>query len=145
MPEKNEAVVRRLIDEVWNKGNLKLIDELAAPDYMDHDPVDGAQGIDGVKNSVRKYRSAFPDCRLNIDELLSMGDRVVLRFTYSGTHKNTFEGIAPTGRHVKGTGISIYRFTGDRIRETFTNWDALGLMTQLGVVTMPGKTFKAGG
>jgi hypothetical protein len=77
-------------------------------------------------------------------ELLSVGDKVVTRFHYSGTHKNQFEGIAPTGRRVNGTGITIQRFQGDRIQETFTNWDALGLMQQLGVVTLPGNTSSAG-
>jgi steroid delta-isomerase-like uncharacterized protein len=144
MPEKNEVVVRRLMDDVWSKGNLKLIDELLTPDYVDNDPVNHVRGLDGAREVVKKYRSAFPDCRLNIDEIFSMGDRVVVRFTYSGTHQNTLEGIPPTGRHVTGPGIAIHRFSGDKIKESYTNWDALGLMQQLGVVTLPGKTFKTG-
>jgi steroid delta-isomerase-like uncharacterized protein len=144
MPEKNEAVVRRLMEDVWSKGNLKLIDEVLATDYVDHDPMDTTRGPDGARELVTKYRAAFPDCRIDIDEIFSTGDRVVVRFQYSGTHKNNFEGIPATGRRVRGPGIAIHRFVGDRIKESYTNWDALGLMTQLGVVTLPGNKFKAG-
>jgi len=144
MSEKNESTVRRLIDEAWNKGNLKVVDELLTPDYVNHDPLNQFHGPQGLKDLVTKYRSAFPDCRLEIDELLSVGDRVISRWRFSGTHKNTLEGIAPTGRRVSGTGITIQRFVGDKMQETYTNWDALGLMQQLGVFTMPGKTSAAG-
>jgi steroid delta-isomerase-like uncharacterized protein len=129
---------------VWNQGNLRLLDELLTNDYVGHDPVNPVRGIQGAKDVVSMYRKAFPDCRLDIDDLFSTGDKVVVRFRYNGTHQNTLEGIPPTGRHVTGPGISIYRFQGDRIVEDFTNWDALGLMQQLGVVTLPGKTQRAG-
>jgi steroid delta-isomerase-like uncharacterized protein len=144
MPEKNEVVVRRLMDDVWSKGNLKVIDELLTNDYVGHDPMNPNPGLDGAREMVKKYRSAFPDCRLDIDDIFSAGDRVVVRFHYSGTHKGNLEGIPPTGRHATGPGIAIHRFVGDRIKESYVNWDALGLMTQLGVVTLPGKTFKTG-
>jgi steroid delta-isomerase-like uncharacterized protein len=142
--EKNEAVIRRLVDDVWNKGNVKLLDELVVPNYRDHDPVDPVNGVQGFKDVVAKYRNAFPDCRLDIDELFPIGDRVIVRWHYSGTHRNALEGIAPTGRRVTGPGISIHRFEGGRLAESFTTWDALGLMQQLGAVTLPGKTQRAG-
>lgn len=144
MSEKNESVVRRLVDEVWNKGNLKLIDELFTSDHVNNDPMNPARGLDATREMVKKYRNAFPDCRLGIDDLLSVGDKVIVRWHYSGTHQNTFEGIPPTGRHATGPGITIHRFLGDRIQESFTTWDSLGLMQQLGVVTLPGKSVKAG-
>jgi steroid delta-isomerase-like uncharacterized protein len=142
--EKNETVVRRLIDEVWNKGNLKLVDEIFTADHVNNDPMNPARGLEATRDLVKKYRSAFPDCRLNVEELFSVGDKVVVRWQYSGTHTSQFEGIPPTGRHATGPGISIHRFSGDRIQETFTTWDTLGLMQQLGVVTLPGKASKAG-
>jgi steroid delta-isomerase-like uncharacterized protein len=144
MSDKHEAVVRRLFDEVWNKGNLTLLDELLTNDYVSHEPVNPARGIPGFRDVVSKYRNAFPDCRLDIDELLPAGGKVVARWRYSGTHQNTFEGIPPTGRRVTGPGISIFRFQGDRIAEDYTNWDALGFMQQLGVVTLPGKSQRVG-
>lgn len=141
---EQEAVVRREIEEVWNRGNLDLIGSLFTSDYVNHDPVNPVRGLQQTRDFVVKYRTAFPDCRIDIDEMFSAGDRVVLRWRYSGTHRGQLDNIAPTGRHVTGTGISIYGFSGDKIRESFTNWDALGLMQQLGVVTLPGKAATAG-
>ena len=145
MSEKNnEALVRRLFDEVWNKGNVKPLDEMLTTDCVRHDPVDPGRGIESARSTVRKYRTAFPDCRLDIEEVMSIGDRVVARWRYSGTQRAPLEGIPATGKHVSGSGISIYRFAGDKIQEEFADWDALGLMQQLGVVTLPGKTSRAG-
>ncbi len=144
MSEKNEATVRRLIDEAWNKGNLKVIDEVCATNVVNNDPVNPVRGLEGIKGMVKKYRTAFPDCRLDIDEVISTSDRVVVRWRYSGTHRGQLEGLAPTGRRVDGPGLTIYHFMGDRIHEAFVNWDALGMFQQLGVVTLPGKSAQAG-
>ncbi len=142
--EKLEAQVRRLIDECWNKGNLKVIDEILTTDFVNNDPMDPSRGPEGAKTFVKKYRTAFPDCRIDIDEAISTNDKVVIRWHYSGTHRGQLEGIAPTGRRVNGTGLTIYHFQGDRIHEAYSNWDALTLMQQLGVVTLPGKSAQAG-
>jgi len=144
MSEKQETIVRRSIEEVWNKGKLDVIDQLFTNDFVSHDPVNQTRGLAAFKGVVTKYRSAFPDCRLDIDDIFSAGDKVVVRWRYSGTHKGQLEGVAPTGRPVKGTGITINLLSGDRIREAYINWDALGLMQQLGVVTLPGKAMGAG-
>ncbi len=144
MSDKQEAIVRRSIDEVWNKGKLDVIDQLFTTDFVSNDPVNQSRGLPAFKGVVTKYRSAFPDCRLDIDDVFSAGDKVVVRWRYSGTHKGQLEGIAPTGRHVSGSGITINILSGDRIREAYINWDALGLMQQLGVVTLPGKAMGAG-
>jgi steroid delta-isomerase-like uncharacterized protein len=144
MSEKLEAISRRAIEDVWNKGQLEAITELFTTDYAHNDPLNTTKGLEPFKNFVKKYRVAFPDCKIEIDELISAGDKVVVRWRYSGTQKGTLEGIAPTGRKVTGTGISIDHFSGDRIRESFINWDSLGLMQQLGVVTLPGKATGAG-
>jgi steroid delta-isomerase-like uncharacterized protein len=144
MSDKQETIVRRLVDEVWNKGKLDVADQLFTNDFVNHDPMNQVRGLPAFKGIVTKYRSAFPDCRLDIDEIFSVGDRVVTRWRYSGTHKGQLEGIAPTGRPVNGTGITIHLLSGDRIREVYTNWDALGLMQQIGIVTVPGKAMGAG-
>ena len=144
MSEKLEAIARRAIEDVWNKGQMEAITELFTNDYVNNDPLNTTKGLDDFRNFVKKYRVAFPDCRLDIDELISSGDKVVVRWRYSGTHKGQLEGIAPTGRRVAGTGISINHFSGDKIREAFVNWDALGLMQQIGAVTLPGRATGAG-
>jgi steroid delta-isomerase-like uncharacterized protein len=144
MAEKHEQSVRKLIEEVWNKGNLKVYDEVCTADLIVNDPMDPVRGLEAAKGVVKKYRTAFPDCRLDIDEIFSADDKVVTRWRYSGTNNGPLEGMAPTGRRVNGTGLTIYHFMGDRIREEFSNWDALGLLQQLGVITLPGKSARAG-
>jgi steroid delta-isomerase-like uncharacterized protein len=144
MSEKQERVVRRLVDEVWNQGKLDTIGQLVTNDYVSHDAGTPIRGIDENRAFITKFRSAFPDCHLQIDEIVAAGTTVVTRWTYSGTHRGQLDGIAPTGRTVKGTGLTLHRFTADdRIEEAFNNWDALGMMQQLGAVTLPGKVSSA--
>ena len=144
MSQQNEAVVRRLMEEGWNRGNLAVVDDCLAPSYTQEGPLDKVRGPEGEKAMITKYRNAFPDCKVQIDEMFSAGDRVVARFTYSGTHRGDFEGIAPTGRSVQGKGIDVVHVLDGRIVASYSQWDALGLMQQLGVVTMPGKVKIAG-
>jgi steroid delta-isomerase-like uncharacterized protein len=140
-----ETQARQMFDEVWNRGNTNLLSQLITSDYVNHDPVNQVKGIEGATELVSKYRSAFPDVWLEIDEMFSGGDaNVVVRWSYKGTHRGALEGLAPTGRVVKGSGITIFRFAGDRIKAAYTSWDALGMMQQLGVVTLPGKASAAG-
>lgn len=144
MSQQHEAVVRRLFDEVWNQGKLEVVDTLVTSDFVETDPVEIARGQEGYKKIVNKYRQAFPDTRFEIDELISTEKRTVVRFHYSGTHRGMLDTIPPTGRQIKGTGIAVCGFRGNQIHEVFSNWDALGMMQQLGVVTLPGKSAAAG-
>lgn len=143
MSEKHEMYARRLFDDVWGKGRIEAIDELVTGDVVGHDPMNPVKGIGEFRNVVMKYRTAFPDLRLDIEDLFSAGDKVVIRWRATGTNRGQLEGLAPTGRQATVTGISITRFAGDRICELFDSWDALGLMQQLGAVTLPGKTAAA--
>lgn len=145
MSDKHETAIRHLTEEVWNKGRVETLDTYLTTDVRRQDPMDSSVGIEGYRNVVKKYRTAFPDCRLEIDEILSTGDRAVLRWTATGTHRGPLDGLAPTGRRTKINGISVMRFSGDRLSEEFGQWDALGLMQQLGAVTLPGRTAGAGG
>lgn len=144
MSQQNEAVVRRLIEEGWNRGNLAVVDDCLASSYTQEGPLETVRGPEGEKAQITKYRAAFPDCHLEIDELMSAGDRVVLRFSYSGTHRGDLEGIPPTGRSVHGKGIDVMQMSDGRIVASHSQWDALGLMQQLGVVTLPGRVKAAG-
>ena len=144
MSQQNEAVVRRLIEEGWNRGNLAVVDDCLASSFTQEGPLETVRGPEGEKAQITKYRSAFPDCHLEIDELMSAGDRVVLRFSYSGTHRGELEGIPPTGRSVHGKGIDVMEVRDGRIVASHSQWDALGLMQQLGVVTLPGRVKAAG-
>jgi ketosteroid isomerase-like protein len=142
MSEQNKTVVRRLFDELWNKGNLQLADEVFAPTYQHHDPStpDLGKGPEGEKKRANLYRNAFHDLRLNIEDLLADGETVVARWSCRGVHKGELSGIAPTNKQIAITGTTIVLFANGKIVEGFVNWDALGLMRQLGVVPEPAKT-----
>ena len=141
MSEQNKTNVRRLFEEVWNKGQLPVADELFAPTYTHHDSStpDVGRGPESEKKRVTLYRNAFPDIRLTIEDMLAEGETVVARWSCRGTHKGELNGIAPTGKQFNITGISIARFTNGKMFEGYINWDALGLMQQLGVVPELGK------
>jgi steroid delta-isomerase-like uncharacterized protein len=141
MSEQNRNNVRRLFEEVWNKGHVLVADELFSPNYAHHDSStpDVGRGPESEKKRVTLYRNAFPDIRLTIEDLIAEGDTVVARWSCRGTHKGDLNGIAPTGKQFNITGVSIARFTNGKMFEGFVNWDALGLMQQLGVVPELGK------
>jgi steroid delta-isomerase-like uncharacterized protein len=136
MSDANKNVVRRLFEEVWSKGNLSVADELFAPSYTHHDPStpDVGRGPESEKLRATLYRTAFPDLRLTIEDLIAEGETVMARWSCRGTHKGALGGIAPTGKQFTISGISIARFASGKMVEGWINWDALGLMQQLGVV-----------
>jgi len=138
MSEENEAVVRRAFDEVA-MGDMTAVDEIIAPEFVRHDLAGGteAHGPDGVKRLIAALRSAFPDIQTTVDDVISGGDRVVVRFTARGTQSGPFMGIAPTGREATWTGINIYRVADGQIQETWQLADGLGLLRQLGAA--PGR------
>ncbi len=136
MSEGNKFVIRRSFEELWNKGNLSVADELFTPNYSHHDPStpDVGRGPESEKKRATLYRTAFPDLRLTIEDIIAEGETVMARWSCRGTHKDDLSGIAPTGKQVTISGVSIARFTGGKMVEGWVNWDALGLMQQLGVV-----------
>jgi steroid delta-isomerase-like uncharacterized protein len=138
MSDENKAVMRRCLEEVWNKGNLTAMEEFYSNSTSLLDPLlPEVRGIDAVKNVVTMARTAWPDLHYTIDDLISEGDKVVLRYTIRGTHKGEFLGMPPTGKKFEATGTSTCRLTGGKIAETWVNWDALGMLKQLGMVTLP--------
>ena len=133
--EKNKAIARRSLEEIWSQGKMDVIDELIAADCVLHNPAfPDIHGPEGYKQLVADVRSAFPDLRLTVYDQIAEGDKVVTRWTLTGTHKGDFMGIPPTGVQVTVTGIDIDRIAGGKIVEEWTNDDVLGLMQQLGVI-----------
>jgi steroid delta-isomerase-like uncharacterized protein len=128
--EANLEVVRRLLDEGWNQGRLEVIDELVAEDAVPaHDsPSPGRQSW---KDAIVLYRSAFPDLRYRIDDLFGTDDKVVLRWTATGTDTVGFMGRPPTGRQASVTGINIYRLDDGVLVEHWDQWDLAGLIQKL--------------
>jgi len=135
MSEENKTVARRWIEELWNKGNLSVADEVLAPTYVHIDPStpDLGGGPEGEKKRVTLYRTAFPDLHLNIDDLIAESDKVVIRWTCRGTHRGELSGIAPTGKPITLTGVSLCRLANGKAVEGRVNWDALGMFQQLGI------------
>ena len=136
---ENSALVRRFIDEIFNQGNLAVAEEILAPDYVHHDPTTNqfGSGIEGFRQMISLYRQAF-DLHIVLEDQIAAEDKVVDRWTGHGTHQGEFMGLAPTGKRITATGISIHRIEGGKIAETWNNYDALGLFQQLGII--PGQS-----
>ena len=133
--EANAALVRRWAEEILSKGDLNLIDELFAVDYIDHtNPPDWPPGREGHKQIVALYHTAFPDFHYTIEHKVAEGDLVVVRGTYHGTHRGAFFGIPPTGVSITTTGMHLFRVADGKIAEHWCNNDDLGVMRQLGVI-----------
>jgi len=132
MPGRNEAVVRRIMEEVLNRGCIELLTELVAADHVGHDPLGDHYGPEGLRIAVAEYRAAFPDLQVTVEDLVTEGDRVVHRFTLRGTHVGSFMGIPPTGRVVTAGGITIDRLADGKVAESWISLDALNLLRQLG-------------
>jgi len=140
--EQNKALFRRAMEEVFNRGNISLVDELIAPDFVEHEelPPGIPAGPEGVKQLSTTFRGAFPDFKATIDDIIAEGDKVVTRSTWSGTHKGEFMGIAPTGKSVSFGVIDIVRFAGGKFVEHWGRMDDMGMMQQLGVIPAPGES-----
>jgi predicted ester cyclase len=131
--EANIATFRRAIDEGWNKGNLEAIDELFAPDFVEHQ-AGIAPGRDGVKGSIRSLRTGFPDLHLTIEDAIAGGEMVWLRLSATGTHEGSFMGTLGTGRRIELTVIDIARLVDGRLVEHWGVADRLSVAQQIGLV-----------
>lgn len=138
-PDANIATVRRFFDEVVNQGRLDVVDEIFAPDYLNHNTHPGqTPGPEGVKTLVTNVRAAFPDIEETVEDIFGAGDRVALRLTMRGTHTGReFRGVLPTGKEVNVTGMAIVRVVDGKIPDGWFFFDRLALYTQLGAITPP--------
>jgi len=132
----NAAILRRWFEEVWNKGRLSAIDEMASPDVIGHGQAQ--HGVDiGLKEFrpfVERLRNAFPDIRITIHQTIEQGEYAVARWSANMSHTGEFLNIRATGRHVVVTGTTMVRIAGGKIVEGWDNWDQLGLLVQLGAL-----------
>jgi steroid delta-isomerase-like uncharacterized protein len=133
--ERNKAIIRRWIEDGWNNQNLVLIDEIYAPDVLQHDPngppVTSAAEL---KDYVGGLMTAFPDLSFTIESLTAEGDHVSCRFDGRGTHRGPLMGIPATGKTGSVTGQLEFRFAGDKVAEVWVNYDLFGLLRQIGVI-----------
>ena len=140
MSRENKTLTRRSW-EIVAKGSLETLEdvlqEVYAHDIVMHEPDEDVRGIEGLTQFVSMIRSALPDLRITLEEDIAEGNKVVSRWRAQGTHQGELMGIAPTGNEVAITGITIHRIEGGKIVEEWENWDALGLMQQIGAVPSP--------
>ena len=135
MSEQNKAVARRVFEEVWNKGNLAALDEIYVTDVVGHNAPPGQPpGIKGTRQFIGMYLQAFPDTRMVVEDQVAEGDKVVTRWTATGTHRGELMGMPPTGKSARVTGITINRLEGGKIVEEWGIFDQLGMLQQLGAI-----------
>ena len=136
---ENAALVSRIWNDIWNKGDLAVCDAVFSGDYVGHlagmpGPVCGPAEF---RQLVEVYRTAFPDVHLTVQDVFAVGDRVAVRWVSRGTHLGPMMGIPPTGRSIEVMGISIFRIANHKVAEEWEGFDTLGLMQQLGVGGAP--------
>ena len=139
--EENKAIAHRFFEEVCNGRKLDVANELFSTNHTYSDPsIPGVgPGPEGQKQVVSTYQTAFPDAHWAVEDQIAEGDKVVTRWTATGTHQRELQGIPPTGKHVTVPGIWVHRLVGGKIVESWNVWDTLGMLQQLGVVPSPGQ------
>lgn len=140
MEEENMAVVRRVIDEAWNKGNLEVLNELVAASYVGHDPniPHPSCGPEGFKESVMTARTTFAGFQMTVEDLVAAGDRVAGRITLRGTHSGALAGLPPTGKSVEFSGMFVRRLENGQLVEGWGLTDLFGLLRQISAIPTPG-------
>jgi steroid delta-isomerase-like uncharacterized protein len=139
--EQNKALVRQMVEEIFNRGNISRADEFLSPDFVEHEelPPGIPQGREGVKQLAAMMRNAFPDFKATIQDIIAEGDKVVIRMTWSGTQKGEFMGVPPTGKSVSFGVLDIIRVAGGKFVEHWGQMDSMGMMQQLGAIPAPGQ------
>src|SRR6266540_3704336 len=132
--EANKALIRRYVEEMFNRHDLTGLEEMLAPDYVYHVIGQDIRGVEGYKGTVYPLFEAFPDVENVIQDEVAEGDRVAIRWRAHGTHEGEFMGVPATGRKVELAGITIERIVSDQRVEGWGVPDMVGLMQQLGAV-----------
>jgi steroid delta-isomerase-like uncharacterized protein len=146
MSEEKKAVVRRyneLVEQYWRTGDADAFDEVVASDFVHHAP-GLPPDLEGMKQALPMFRAAFPDMRLTVEDMIAEGDKVVDRVTVRGAHEGELMGIPASGKQVEFMETHISRIADGKIVERWGEWDALGIMQQIGAVPAPGQSEEVG-
>jgi steroid delta-isomerase-like uncharacterized protein len=127
-------LVRKMCEEVYGQGKTELMRELLADDVVSNDPVMGKIDRAGIEANVKRYRSAFPDMNLKVIDTLGSGDKAMVRWQATGTHRGELMGMPATNKKVTIDGITEVRCSGGKIKESWDQWNALALMQQVGAI-----------
>jgi len=140
--EAVRALFQRYFDAGTNEGDLAVVDEVFAEDYLHHDPANpdprGVVGRDGVREHIITLRSAFPDIAFHVEDMIAQDDKVVVRWNATLTHTGDYFGIPPTGKPATITGMNTWHVANGVAIEGWVNRDDLGLLQQLGIIPSPG-------
>ncbi|HXY25802.1 MAG TPA: ester cyclase [Candidatus Acidoferrum sp.] len=141
MSSDNLNIIRRLYEDVWNGRKLEALGQIVSPSHALHGPNFSGSSIgpEAYKHQVAQFVRAFPDLRWTIEETISENDKVVVLWTFTGTHKGEYRGIAATNKKVSVDGITVHHITDGKIMDSYANWDTWGLMQQFGLVSPLGK------
>ena len=136
--QENKEKARRMLEEAFGQGKVELVEDILDPDFVCYDPnsESGAvRGADTIKQEIEWFRNAIPDLTYTVDDQVAEGDKVVSRYTATGTHQGEFFGVAPTGARIEMSGIQIDRFDENgKMVEEWPEYDLLGAMKQMGAV-----------
>jgi steroid delta-isomerase-like uncharacterized protein len=130
--ETNKAFVRHFMERAFNEGDLAIVDSAVAPDGVDHQEPPGTNFAAHLKAVITMLRTAFPDLRFEIHELLAEGEIVAFRSTMTGTHRGPFQGLPPTGKPISVAHMHFVRLIDGKTTDLWHVWDVAGLMRQLG-------------
>jgi len=131
--KENKAIHRRVYEEIWNKGNLDVVDEIFDDNYIFH-PLPQRRGPKWYKEMYHDLAGAFTDFHCEIEDMIAEGDRVMVRTTITGTHTREFWGVDPTGKQISVTEIAVVRIKDGKIVEEWGSPDLFSLMQQLGAI-----------
>src|SRR5215210_4846874 len=141
MSEENKEKSRRLVEEAFGQGNVEMIPEILHSDFVCYDPnseTGEVRGADTIKGEIEYFHSAVPDLTYTVEDQVVEGDKVVSRYTVSGTHQGEFFGVAGTGKRIEMTGINIDRFDeSGKLVEEWPEYDLLGATQQMGAIPEP--------
>jgi steroid delta-isomerase-like uncharacterized protein len=133
--EENKATVLRHWEEVVSKGNMDLIDQIFAPDFVAHEADQDIRGPEGVRQFILMLRKAFPDLHVTVEDMIAEGNKVVQRWSGHGSHQGELMGLPPSGKRISVSGITISRYEGGKVAEEWELYDMMGMMQQLGALS----------
>ena len=134
MSEKNKILARRIIEDIFNNGNINNLEALVSNEVIIHDTDKELRGLSQLRQGINNLHTAFPDLHYVIEDLLGDDDKVIARCKGAGTHHGPFRGIPPTGKKMTYSVILIWRFSKDKMCEHWSVSDVFGMLQQLEVI-----------
>ena len=140
-PDACKALISRIADDIWNRGDLAVVDDVMSPHAKYHGPhmPNGLGDRDTWRRAISMYRNAFPDSHVTYQDLIVCGNTVIGRWNATATHTGPMPGVQPTQKKIAIEGITIYRIVDGKIAEAWEQLDMLGMWQQIGVVSLPAR------